>query len=455
MKGLLLLTKEYWFMVAACLSALLAGTTPLADATDNSVPKISASVLGMPPASWSFVRQGTNGLEKYLIPTQLSQIYRLPEPDRSDSLRIIQKRQGNLSFLEQTIRPFFSELHTGNIHALPEYAMDLREVMMAIDFDNARDKNPLFEHEPLLLALPSYTRIVLFVPGAGIASVKERLNKLGLSERVKLVASQEMSRGNFGNGLTRWVRDAMFVANKHGVPLVMPSLAYENYGDLSHNDLGYLDRIAGVGHNVLRMPIFVEGGNLAVAKAGRKLLLVGAEEIAINQHWFSEAFGYQPPPEAVPNILKAVTGADEVVILPNSRNLFHLDMFIAPLADGIVGLLAPIDPDHLTPLDRDVLIRSADMLKGLGFHVVSIPTSAERIRNFESPANIVSFVDRRTGRHRALVPQFPEPIGISPSQSLNAQALAAYRHAGVDPIPVEDRFHPFHGNVHCAMVALH
>jgi hypothetical protein len=52
-----------------------------------------------------------------------------------------------------------------------------------------------------------------------------------------------------------------------------------------------------------------------------------------------------------------------------------------------------------------------------------------------------------------LVPQFPE--SADPTQSdLNRHILDAYRRAGLDPIPVEDRFHPCWDNIHCALVPL-
>jgi hypothetical protein len=106
------------------------------------------------------------------------------------------------------------------------------------------------------------------------------------------------------------------------------------------------------------MPTFFRGGNLELARAGgRKVLLMGAEEMAMNQKWFVEAFGFEPGHNAVPEILKRATGADEVLILPNSRNLYYLDMFVTPLADGTVGLLAPVDAQRLAAADRDVLSR--------------------------------------------------------------------------------------------------
>lgn len=385
---------------------------------------------------------------------------RLPEPERSDSLRWIGEHEANLSFFRRTAGGFFPQINSGAIRTRPEYDMDLGEVVLAVAIDDAMEATPLFAHEPLLLALPPYTRATLFVPELAIPKVRRRLRELALAKRVRIVPSQGKEGVDFGDGVTRWVRDIMLAGSEHGKPLLLSSLAHKNYGDVAHNDLGYLERAAGPRRPVLRMPIFFRGGNLELARAGgRKVLLIGADEMAMNRKWFVEAFGFEPERNAVPAILKRATGVDQVLILPNSRNFYHLDMYVTPLANGTVGLLAPVDPQRLAPADRDVLSRSSALLRGAGFRIVELPSSAERIGKFQSPANSVSFVDRSSGRHRVLVPQFPESAA-GPARpdlarpDLNNRVLDAYRRAGLDPIPVEDRFHPNGGNIHCALVPL-
>lgn len=417
--------------------------------------RLDSSVLGMPEGPWSYVHRGAKGLETYLIPSQMDAIRRLPEPERRIALRFIRDHEANLSFLRKTSRRFFSGVNAEGRHAVPEYNMDLGEVMMGVDFENALDDNPIHPHEPILHALPLYTRVILLAPETALPKIRARLKTLGLSKRVRLVVSKDRAMRSPGEGVTRWVRDLGFVANDGKHALLLTSLAHKYFSDVSHNDLAYLARIDDPSHHVRQMPIFARGGNLAIAKAIQTALLVGSDEIKMNQQWFAEAFGYSPPPNALPDILKAATGIDQVAILPNSRNLFHLDMYITVLNDGTVGLLTPDDPENLGSDDRDTLRRGREVLQGLGFHIVPIPTSVERMKRFQSSTNIVTFVDRSNGRHRALVPLFPEPHGQLPSRSLNARVLAAYRNAGIDPVPVEDRFHLRWGNTHCALVPLH
>lgn len=439
----------------AALVVLFALLIPTASAA-KPVTKIDASILGMPTGPWPLVRPGPKGLETYLIPTELPRINRLPEPERDSYLRVIRQHQANLSFLSRTINRFFPRLQAGNLSRIPEYARDLNEVVMAVDLQDSQRDDPLHAHEPVLKALPAYTRVVMLAPKDVIPRLKQPLNALGMADRVQTVASREPAETNSpADGVTRWVRDIMFVAQDNSRVTILTSLAHKEYEDIAHNDLSYVERINGHKRDVLRLPIFLRGGNLlAVEKGGRKLLFVGEDELLMNQLWFGQTFAFTPSENAVPEILKAVSGADEVIVLPNSRTLFHIDTFIAPLGDGQVALLDPLNAAGMAPGDRHVLTRTREVLQRLGFAIVPVPTSIQRMAKFQSPVNIVSFTDRHTGRRRALVPLFSEDKGDAASRGLNDRVLAAYRSVGIDPIPVEDRYHARGGNIHCALVPL-
>lgn len=439
-------------MIRFALPVLL--ITLLAPHQVRSTPSsdIDPAILGMPNTPWIFQHQGPRGPETYLIPNQLDKVKRLPEPARSDGLRIIRAQESRLAFLRATIGRAFPRLQSGALHATPEYTVDLAEVVMGIDAENAHDANPLSRHEAILLALPAYTRVVLLTPEAALPQVRRRLRVLDMSHRVRPVLSQKRTGSEPAAGVSHWVRDLMFVTHDGNTTTLLTSLAHKNWRDLAHNDLEYLNRTAGKDRHLLRMPIFFRGGNLLMAAREKQtLLLVGRDELAMNQDWIAKTFHFSPLPEAVPEILKAATGADAVLILPNSRHFFHLDTYLTPLADGQIGLLAPLDSERLPQADRDVLAQTRQLLLSKGFAIVDIPTTAHRISHYQSPVNIVPFVDRQSGQRRALTPMFPE----SPGDSLNAKVLAAYRRAGIDPIPVEDHFHERWGSIHCALVPLH
>lgn len=440
------------FLIA--LVVLSAFFTPSASAAKR-VASIDASILGMPTGPWPFVRAGPKGLRTYLIPTELPLIRQLPEPERNANLRAIRHHQANLSALDRTIHQFFPQLQARRFSRIPEYARDLNEVVMAIDLQDIQHDNPLHAHEPVLKALPAYTRVVMLAPKEAVPRIKPRLEALGMANRVQTIVSRELSENSPTDGITRWVRDIMFVAQDNAQVTILTSLAHKEYEDVAHNDLAYVERINGHKRHVLRLPIFLRGGNLlAVEKGGRKLLFVGEDELLMNQLWFPQTFAFTPSENAVPEILKAVAGADEVIVLPNSRTLFHIDTFIAPLGDGQVALLDPPDAARVTPADRHVLARTREVLQRRGFTIVPIPTTIQRMENFQSPVNIVSFTDRRTGHRRALVPLFSETKGDAASQGLNDRVLAAYRSAGINPIPVDDRYYVRGGNIHCALVPL-
>lgn len=423
---------------------------PLAPALAKHGPS-NETILGLPSGDWPFVYPSPTGARTYLIPSQLGALKRLPEPDRSRALHFVREHEANLRTLRRTGATFFEQLSSHPTAARPEYYSELREAVMAVDAEQSRQANPIFAHEPVLLALPPYSRVTLFVPVEARQRVRERLRALGLTDRVRVRVSAAPNRTG-PDGRTRWIRDTIFATYDADHTVVYTSLAHKNSRDVAHDDLGYVKGIKDRRHLVVRMPVFFRGGNLALAENPRRILLIGSDELAMNRQWFLDTFGFEPLPDTVQTTLRLASRADEVVVLPNTRNFYHLDMYLAPIAKGKVALLAPQDPEQLAPNDRRLLDTARQTLNRLGLQIVDVPTRADWIRRFESPTNVVSFIDRNSQRPRTLVPQFPEPAG-GPG-GLNAAVQAAYRAAGIEPVPVEDRFHDFFGNTHCALVAL-
>lgn len=65
----------------------------------------------------------------------------------------------------------------------------------------------------------------IVAPARIIPKVKARLRELALERRVSVPASDEGPRAGHGEGVTRWVRDIMFVGQNQGMAVVLPSLA--------------------------------------------------------------------------------------------------------------------------------------------------------------------------------------------------------------------------------------
>lgn len=441
-------------LLRVCLFIVCSGLTAAASAMHPPRPT-TESLLGLPSGDWPFTYPSTDGPRTYLIPSQLGALKQLPEPDRGKALRFVREHQANLRTLRRTGDSFLQRTDRQRTAAQPEYYSDLGEAVMAVDAEQSRQPNPIFAHEPVLLALPAYSRVTLFTPLEARQRVRERLRALGLQKRVRVLVSAAPQKSAI-DGRTRWVRDTIFTAldqDKHAV--VYTSLAHKRNRDVAHDDLGYVKGIDDHSHHVVRMPVFFRGGNLAMIENPHRILLIGSDEIAMNRQWFLEAFGFEPLANTVQATLRLAVRADDVVVLPNTRNFYHLDMFLAPLASGKVALLSPQDPENLAPNDRRLLDTARQTLTRLGLAIVDVPTRAEWVRRFQSPTNLVSFRDRNSQRPRALVPQFPEPAANGRPAGLNAAVLASYRRAGIDPIAVEDRFHDHYGNTHCALVALH
>ena len=435
------------------LIALLVGGLGPVDAARIPSRPHPTEILGLPSGDWPLVLKTKTGYQTYLIPSQLAAIRRLPEPDRSEALAFVRSHQANLRRLKLSSEVFHLRSGKGDLRSVPEYQQDMSEAIMAVDAELAASANPILPHEPVLLALPGYTKILLLTPPSALAKVRSRLRDLGIAGRVRVIDSGAPPVRN-PDGTTRWIRDAVHVVHADRRTLVAIPLAHKQFDDLAHNDLAYVGRIGDRRHEVLQIPVYFRGGNLARIDHDKRILLIGADEIQMNMKWFIESFGFRPPATAVQEILKTATGVDAVVVLPNSRNFYHLDMYLTPLGPGVVGLLAPLDHERLSAVDRKVLLESAAALARLGLRTVPIPTLVDWIEKFQSPTNSVSFTERGTSRRRALVPQFPEHSVPAALASVNRRVLAAYRQAGIDPIAVEDRFHTRWGNTHCALVAL-
>lgn len=435
------------------LIALALGGLGPVDATQIPSRPQATETLGLPSGDWPLILKTRTGYQTFLIPSQLAAIRRLPEPDRSEALGFVRTHEANLKRLKFSSEVFHLRSGKGSLRSVPEYQQEMSEAIMAVDTELAASANPILPHEPVLLALPSYTKILLLTPQNALAKVRSRLHFLGIAGRVRIINSGAPPSRNT-DGTTRWIRDVIHVAHVGKQTLVEIPLAHKQFDDLAHNDLAYVERIGDRQHGVLRIPIYFRGGNLARVDHDKRILLIGADEIQMNMKWFIESFGFRPPATSVQEILKTATGVDAVVVLPNSRNFYHLDMYLTPLGPGVVGLLAPLDHARLSAVDRKVLLESAAALARLGLRTVPIPTLVDWIEKFQSPTNSVSFTERGTSRRRALVPQFPEHSVPAALASVNRRVLAAYRQAGIDPIAVEDRFHTRWGNTHCALVAL-
>lgn len=396
---------------------------------------------------------GAGGALTLRMPRDSARLDHLAPPLAAEAHAKLTQRDQNLGELRAVARRFDAAVAQGRLHLAPEYERDMSELLIAATRTRQGGAPTIQPHIPILRALPPYTRLRVFVPREGIAAVERELASLGLKSRSTLMIDDDAAPGA---ALTPWVRDQVLVIDGGERSILATPLRFYP-GRLAESDLRHLGRLKARGREVLRIPLFFRSGNLLLARHGQRILFVGQTELFLNAVGYVQAHLSRPDSAEVLSGLRAMSGADEVIVLPNSDRLFHIDQYFAPLADGVAALLRPLDPHNLHPDDQRAIDETRKILHELGFRIIPIPTVAERIHSYQSPVNIVPFRDLAQRDRAALVPRFPDRMVQVDGrrQSLNALVAQAYRGAGIRPVEVDDNFAPLMGNTHCVAVPLH
>jgi hypothetical protein len=445
--------------VARRLAAVVIALACLAGMTPPAFARPGQSGLGLGeallPASphWSLEESGSHGRRLFAIPDELAEIERLPAERRNRLKALIRERELDVEFVRRAIYATRGAVRGGRLHAKPEYMARLQEIVIGIDRDLGRSDRPLWQHEPILLALPAYTRINIVAPAAYAEQLRREVSRLGLRGRAQILATPVPPEAP---AATRWIRDTVLVSDRGKGQALFHPLSYWPRRDLVADDLRYLNGLRQPRRSIVTVPLFYRAGNFLLGVSARRTLFVGTQEIADNEVVYRNTLRHTPRADTVLAVFSALTGADQVTLMPNTRRFYHIDMYMTLLDDGVAAVLDPFDPEALPEEDREALQQARSLLLKHGYRIVDIPTLAERIAGFQSSTNIVPFRHRDTGERKALVPVYPDRLVRSAGQevSLNALVEQAYRRAGVTPIAVEDRFYTSEGNTHCVVLQL-
>ena len=395
------------------------------------------------------------------LPADLPKVALLPEPVRRLIEQRIRFREKNLRILRDSVMRTARLIEHRGLRQKADYQHKLWHVVISIFPEAQSSTAPLARHEPILKALPDYSSVQVYVPDALSNTVIRDLETMRLAGRTEIHRVPVWSAMENGERIThvntRWARDLLWVLeDNEGESYVVTSLSHGQTTDLARPDNTFLTELDDTVTLMLKAPLFFRSGNLLLSeKAGKRVLFVGSAEIDNNRRDFYNAFFFFPPPEGLLRLLKDMTGADEVVVVPNSKNLFHLDMAVAFIGDGVAAVLRPLDASLLGYQDVEVLEQLRNHLRQRGFQIVDVPTVPERIAAFQSPVNLVSYTDARDDKRYALLPEFPDrevqvagqPVSLN---RLVREALSPH----IRLVPIEDRFHPVHGNTHCALMVL-
>ncbi len=446
-------------LLALAAAALALMSTPAAALPETAW---TAASLHLPEKEtpWRFAQRIDGSYVVLDVPTDLSHLAKLPSTLRTMVQDQIRLRNANLHLLTWLAESTEQLLRKERFHRVPQYDRSMGAVVISLDPAVVSDDDPLYFYAPILSVLPDYTRVHVFAPERIAHSVEERLQTLRGAGYVNVYAVPTWAATAMApqppSYPATWTQDIFRVSvNDAGHEFLFTPACYMESGNLCRWDADYLDNLAAAKENrqVVRLPIFYRAGNILMGETARPMLFIGQNILRFNSRNFLAAVQMQPPDEAVLSLLRETSGVAEVHVLPNSRYLFHLDMSLTFLGKGVAAVIDPLDKSNVPREDRTALQEIRKTLQSLGYRIVPIPTNARRIKSFESPVNVVTYVDRRDNRRSVIVPEYDD-VAIyfkGKKLSLNQMVRDAYRNAGVRVIPVEDRFHTGHGNIHCAL----
>lgn len=447
-------TRELIQLIVACIAGAMPAIT-YADDTPMVLPKA---------LEWTYSLDVGGKTRLFTLPNEFAKIKALPAHQRPGVIEEIRRIEDNQAWVRQVGLDFTSAKSVLPGRLSPDYERTLGDVAASVSHADAAETNPVWRQLPILKALPPYSRIHLVLPPAAERAVRRIFAAEDLLARVDLHAIPSWSRDKGQptkyTRSTRWIRDTVMIGNspETGKAVVFMPLAYATTAYLRENDLSFFKKKWLKNSEIVPFPAFVRGGNVSVADnlAGERIAVLGHDEIEQNELRYKWTTSVKPPRQQVPEIVKKMAGTEKLYVLQNTTKLFHIDMAMSFIGPGLVALIAPVDQARLGNDERLVLAQHRKILSAAGFRIVDIPTTTERINNYQSPVNILPYTDRTTGRRLAIAPEFSDATILvdGRSQSLNALIRNAYSRAGLSVVWIEDRLSTELGSVHCSVLGL-
>lgn len=396
-------------------------------------------------------------------------VYPLPTPPAVDRQSWVESNRATIAAARRAFRESLAA--DGPSIVRPEYENSLGEVVFSAS--RRGDKRyPISDFEDIFATLPSYSRIHVFVPDAAVERAEDQLDELDLEDRSTVYGvKSEFLSGRWKSwadtavkNSALWMRDIVLVGTTRAGPRIYQPLAYNATSDLRRNDTDFIRDLSSYDPRmkIVPFPYFLRGGNLEVGEIGGRLVaFVGANEVEFNisalQILTEEKLNRETIAAGFLEGVKRLTGADKVVVLPNSQLVFHLDQALVFLAPGRVGVLKSIDGLRFEPAEERMFAEIRRSLADNGFSIVDIPTSPGHLQRYQSSANALLFRNRESGQLTALIPRFTDAEVAwegRPNQSLMELVAEVYRRESFEVVFVNDVFHALRGNLHCVTLPL-
>ncbi|MFA6214809.1 MAG: hypothetical protein WC717_06070 [Candidatus Micrarchaeia archaeon] len=288
---------------------------------------------------------------------------------------------------------------------------------------------------------------------------------LQLRSESKITASDFMAKGRIlfkAGGYTkeRWAQDlgepvGGFIDKEKKVSEYIVGWMPSDYKDMAR---GSPAREDDPGVKTTMIPAELEGGNFTKARSsdGTRWIVIGAGSIIGTYNTYREN-GYGISLDEIKAVYLKAFGGDKVLILGADEKkpigewdyqpdaIFHIDQCVLFPKDGTAVLLSPPQEMEDEGIMRDIAGYKKQLLAN-GFEVVEIPTTEDRIKEYQSYANGNAINSRN--RTTVILPSFGMDDGVE------EEAVRILKMHGMDVLLNPNETYRRMGNTHCMTGAL-
>jgi len=355
--------------------------------------------------------------------------------------------------------------------AAPQYTRQLKKAVLSLPA--GYERFPILS--PLMDALPPYTEIILLMPAAHAPAARNFFARRHPELRLSILdyqAKRAPVKGVPGGVLwppgTAWAQD-LFIAGKvpegsFGALLPVTYKRFHTFDDKVYEKAnGYARLLEPAGGRIIDCPLYFEGGNIVIARNKNGLFAFCGSDNRRQTELIRKALPSVRQAADFDATLKQALGVDHIETVGNPRTkqpalLFHLDLCMIPLKDGLIGLVSPADAGN----SEDPEIRSAAIflsglkkrIRQLGFRVLPLWTGARDLKTRRSCANAIPFVHAETGQKTILVPSPQTPRGADKTRALFLRNKTSLESVGYRVVPVGSPSTPWRGGPHCLINVL-
>ncbi|MCX6770585.1 MAG: agmatine deiminase family protein [Candidatus Micrarchaeota archaeon] len=202
-----------------------------------------------------------------------------------------------------------------------------------------------------------------------------------------------------------------------------------------------------------QMPVVLQGGNVtkAVSKDGKKLVIVGSDELAMTQYLYSQHANYKISTSDFKDVYKKAFGADDVLILGGAsrqiEEMFHIDQAVLFPKDGVAVMVkVPKSEDSAKVVEMCEGYKK--QLIAAGFDVIEIPADYHMMLKIHiSYANAICYENAYSRKTEILLPSFG-------NEKLEGKIREILEKNGFRVEFVKDMMWKYDGNAHCITGAL-